>query len=136
MLLQLLFNFHSHVIPFPFTCFQSVCIPRSDVGLRWWHIYGSCFCIHSACLFLLVGGFFLFLLRAAHVAYGSSWLGVELELPTYTTATAMSVTYTTARGNAASLSHWARPEIEPASLMDTIWVCYHWATVELPSWSI
>ena len=27
----------------------------------------------------------------------------------------MSVTYTTARGNARSLTHWARPGIEPAT---------------------
>jgi len=61
-------------------------------------------------------------------------LGVEseLQLPTYTTAQscsccwptpqaqqsqirATSETYTTAQGNAGSLTHWARPGIEPAS---------------------
>jgi len=45
---------------------------------------------------------------------------LELQLPAYTTATATwdratSVTYTTAHGNAGSLSHWVRPGIKPAS---------------------
>ena len=43
----------------------------------------------------------------------------ELQLPAYTTATAapgaMSVTYTTAHSNAWSLTHWARPGMEPLS---------------------
>ena len=34
-----------------------------------------------------------------------------------------SVTYTTAHGNTGSLTHWARPGIEPTS-----WVLYRWAT--------
>ena len=49
-------------------------------------------------------------------------LGVELELqvPAYITATASGiqvkfVTYTTAHGNAGSLTHWARPGIELTS---------------------
>ena len=38
----------------------------------------------------------------------------EIKLPAYATATAtriqaLSVTYTTAHGNAGSLTHWARP---------------------------
>ena len=44
----------------------------------------------------------------------------ELQLPAYTTATATpgqatSVTYTTAYGNSRSLTHWARPGLEPES---------------------
>ena len=35
----------------------------------------------------------------------------------------MSATYTTAHGNDGSLTHWLRPGIEPASLMDASWVC-------------
>ena len=50
-------------------------------------------------------------------------IGVEsqLQLPAYTTATAMRAPsnvhdlYTTAHGNAGSLTHWARPGIKPAS---------------------
>ena len=47
-------------------------------------------------------------------------LGIELELQllAYTTAAALGIwvafaTYAAARGNARSLTHWARPEIEP-----------------------
>ena len=50
-------------------------------------------------------------------------LGVksELQLTAYTTATATqdqaaSATYTTAHGNAGSLTHWTRPGIKPTSL--------------------
>ena len=49
-------------------------------------------------------------------------LGVEseLQLPVYATATerqirAASATYTTTHGNPRSLTHWARPGIEPAT---------------------
>ena len=45
-------------------------------------------------------------------------LGVEseLQLPAYTTATATwDSSYTTAHSNAESLTHWARPGIEPTS---------------------
>ena len=42
---------------FPSSHFQSICV----LGLKWvscrQHIYGSCFCIHSASLCLLVGAF-------------------------------------------------------------------------------
>ena len=44
---------------------------------------------------------------------------LELQLPASATATAtqaVSATYTTAWGNTRSLTHWARPGIEPASL--------------------
>ena len=37
--------------------FQSVCVPRSEVGLCRQHMYGSYFYIHSASLCLLVGAF-------------------------------------------------------------------------------
>ena len=37
--------------------FQSICVLRSEVGFLRWRIYGSCFCIHSASLCLLVGAF-------------------------------------------------------------------------------
>ena len=48
---------------------------------------------------------------------GVAW---ELQLPAYTTATATLdpsciLTYTTAHGNNGSLTHWARPGIEPVS---------------------
>ena len=40
----------------------------------------------------------------------------------------MSVTYTTAHSNARSLTHRARPGIEPAILMDTSQICFRYAT--------
>ena len=42
---------------FPSSHFQSICILRSEVVSCRQHIYGSCFCIHSASLYLLVGAF-------------------------------------------------------------------------------
>ena len=43
---------------FPSSHFQSVCIFRSEVGFLWTaYVYGSCFCIHSASLCLLVEAF-------------------------------------------------------------------------------
>ena len=38
---------------FPSPHFQSVCVPRCEVVSCRYHVYGSCFCIHSP-LFLLV----------------------------------------------------------------------------------
>ena len=41
---------------------------------------------------------------------------------------AVSATYPTARGNAGSLTHWARPGIEPASSWFLVGFVNHWAT--------
>ena len=43
--------------------FQFVCVPGSEVGLLRQHVYGVCFCIHSASLCLLVGAFGPFTLK-------------------------------------------------------------------------
>ena len=65
----------------------------------------------------------------------------ELQLPAYTTATAMPnpngtcriwatfATYTVACGNAGSLTHWERPGIEPASLRILVRFSTHWTTI-------
>ena len=45
---------------------------------------------------------------------------------------AMSETSTTVHGNARSLTHWAGLEIEPADLMDTSQVHFHWDTTGTP----
>ena len=64
------------------------------------------------------------LFRATPEAYGSSQARSRSELQLLACAIAaakqdlsqaMSVTYTTARGNTRSLTHWVRPGIEPAS---------------------
>ena len=67
-------------------------------------------------------------------------LGIQskLQLPTYTTATAMpdpslSVTCTTAHGNAGSLTYWARPGIESAFILtDPSQIHFHQATTGTP----
>ena len=41
-----------------------------------------------------------------------------------------SVTYTAAYGNAGSLTHWARPGIEPASSWTLVGFLTHWAKME------
>ena len=72
--------------------------------------------IYVLCLFVL---FF----RATPMAYGSSqargWIGATAAEPTpqpqHYQIRAVSLTYTTAHGNARSLTHWAGPGIEPAS---------------------
>ena len=46
---------------------------------------------------------------------------------------AMSVTHTIAHSNVRSLTHWTRPGRDwTLVLMDTSWVCYHWATIGIP----
>ena len=66
--------------------------------------------------------FFFFLFRAAPVAYEIPWLGVELELQMKSIPQsqqlgiqAISANYDAACGNARSLTHRARPGVEPAS---------------------
>ena len=53
-------------------------------------------------------------------------VGLELQLPAYATATAMiwatSVTYAPVWGNTGSLTHQARPGIEPSSSRTLSWV--------------
>ena len=48
---------------FPSPHFQSVCVPRSEVGLLQTAYIWVCFCIHSASLCLLVGAFNPFTLK-------------------------------------------------------------------------
>ena len=46
---------------------------------------------------------------------------------------AESVTYTTAHGNARSLTHWVRPGIEPVSSWMLVGFVNHWATTRAPA---
>ena len=63
--------------------------------------------------------FFVFLgLHPWHMKVSSLGVESELQLLAYTTATAMqdpSHVYMEDHGNAGSLTHWARPEMEPVS---------------------
>jgi len=45
---------------------------------------------------------------------------------------ATSATYTTAHGNAGSLTHWARPGIEPSTSWFLVGFVNHWATTGTP----
>ena len=88
-----------------------------------------------------VASFFIFLFRAALAAYGSSqevprwnqscgsWSTPQ---PQYHQIQALSVTYTTAHGNAGSLTHWTRPGIEPTSSWILGGFVTHWDTVGTP----
>ena len=63
----------------------------------------------------------------------------ELQLPTYTTATATwdpscICDLTTAHSNARSLTHGARPGINPASSWILVGFVTHWATTGTPHW--
>ena len=57
--------------------------------------------------------FSFFLFRVAPAAYGSAL--PAMPQPQQLRLQATPATYTTAHGNAGSLTHWARPGIEPAS---------------------
>ena len=56
-------------------------------------------------------------------------LGVEseIQLPAYTGSELRL--WPTPHGNARSLTHWARPGIEPCVLMDTSQIHYRYATI-------
>ena len=71
---------------------------------------------YSFYLFIFVFWFF----RASPTAYGSSQARGGIG--------AASVTYTTAHGNARSLTHWARPGIKPASSWILVRFFNYWAT--------
>ena len=68
-------------------------------------------------LYFLFGVFLLF--RAAPVAYGSSqakgWMGATAAGLHHSHSNIGYATYTIAHGNTRSLTHWARPGIEPSS---------------------
>ena len=49
---------------------------------------------------------------------------------------AASETYTTAHGNTRSLTPWRRPGIEILILMDTSRICFHWAAVGTPWFTV
>ena len=69
---------------------------------------------------MVLHSYIFFLFTASPVAYGSSGPGVELRLklrpmlqPQQYWIWAVSVTYAAGCSNAKSLTHWARPGVEP-----------------------
>ena len=65
--------------------------------------------------------FFFCLFKTAPMAYGRSQTTGSIR--------AATTNLHHSHGNAGSLTHWARPGFEPAVIMDTGQVHYHWATV-------
>ena len=91
-------------------------------------------CLCSVTLFL---SFFFFLsFRAAPSAYGGSQARGPVGTGTRVTASwnpsHTSVTYSTAHGNARSLTHWARPGIKPASSWILVRFTNCWAMTWTP----
>ena len=70
----------------------------------------------------------VFFFIAKHAAYGNSWAGGRIRVAAagLCQIQTMSVTYTTAHGNVGSLTHWARPGMEPAAL----WILVRFVTAE------
>ena len=84
---------------------------------------------------MLLQIFFFLLFRATPTAYGGSQArgqigaaAAGLPQPQQLRIQAVSVTYTTAHGNAGSLTHWARPGIKPAPS----WMLVGFITAEPP----
>ena len=81
--------------------------------------------------------FFLCLFRAAPTEYGGFQARGQIRAvtaglyhqPQPWVIQPISVTYTAAHGNARSLTHWARPVIEPASSWMLVKFVNHWATM-------
>ena len=89
----------------------------------------------------VVGSYLLLYLQELDLVYtGPLVFGVksELQLPVYTTATAlgiwaMAAAYTTAHGNAGIPDPLSRARDQTHFLMDTSWVHYCWATMGTPA---
>ena len=92
--------------------------------------------IHNFILFI----YLLVFSRAAPVAYGGSqargsnrsYSRRPTPEPQQHGIWAESATYTTAHGSAGSLTHWARPRIEPATAWFLVGFVNHWATTGTP----
>ena len=83
-------------------------------------------------------GFFCFcfcfftLFRATPKAFGGSQARGLIGAVATGWIWALSATYTTAHGNAESLSQWGRPGIEPKSSWILVWFVNHWAMMGTP----
>ena len=95
------------------------------------------------CQVIFLFSFFLsfFFFRATSMSYGESQargqiraVAASLHHSHNTTIQATSVTYTTAHGNAESLSHWARPGIKPVSSWILVRFIFAEPRQELPTY--
>jgi len=122
-------------------------MPESKFLLLMKSIISFCFSKAFHCLFVfycccsvVIGFFFYFLFfllfRAAPVAYGelnrscSCW---PMPQPQQHQIWTLSATYTTAHSNTKSLTHWARPGIEPASSWMLVRFINRWAMTGTPA---
>ena len=86
--------------------------------------------------------FLFFLLMTAPVAFGNSqargWIRVVAACrptPQQRQIWAVSATYASACSNTRSLTPLSKARDQTCILMDTSWVCYHWATAGTPYFS-
>ena len=88
--------------------------------------------ISCAIFFLFFFSFFFGLFRAIPMAYGSSQaraqMGATAASLCHSHTRFASVTYTRAHGSTRSLTHWARPGIEPESS----WILVRFVSTEPP----
>ena len=94
-----------------------------------------CF-IHIITTLCIIIFFFLYILGPHPWHMEVPRLGVQsvwpLPEPQQCQIWAASATYTTAHGHARSLTHWARPGIEPATSWFLVGFVNHWATTGIP----
>ena len=103
-----------------------------------WKLPAQCLA-DNRCFFFSFYYFFFSLFRTTPAAYGRSqargwiWAGAVSLCHSHNNAgAAASATYTTAHGNARSLTHWARPGIKLTSLQTLCLILTRWATMETP----
>ena len=97
--------------------------------------------MESQCPLILFFFFFFVFSRAASAACGGSQARGLNQSCCYQPAPepqprriwAASLTYTTAHGNARSLTRWVRPGIKPATSLFLVGFVNHWATTETPT---
>ena len=106
--------------------------------------YGQNLCIsHSPQQIHMLKSLSFVFLRATPMAYGGSQpRGLNQSyccwpIPQQCRIQAVSATYTTARGNAGSLTHWVRPGMEPPTSWFLVWFVSAAPWWELPTcWSL
>ena len=100
-----------------------VYIPTNSVG--GFHVLCALKSICRPFFLLFLSLFFLCLFMAIPMVYGSSqargWIGAAAAGHSHGRIQTASSTYTTTHSNAGSLTHWARPGIEPLSSWILVW---------------
>ena len=150
------YSWPTHGTPLPPACrtrrllvnlrFQVLSQPDMSVNVSF---FGRIFLLLTYFIYLFITYLFFIYLFITYLFFvfsrAAPWhmevprLGVQSELyhqpmpqPQQCGIRVASGTYTTAPGNARSLSHWARPEIEPTTSWFLIGFVNHWATRGTP----